>query len=171
MPLRRRSGRLTAMAEDRLVTSALLGDRPDGRAQTGPGRSAMSGRRMMVAAIYLSYKFFREMVKRTTGVPAEAPLLAALFAVGVLGNALRRLAAPAFRPFRPRRLTAPHVLAAASVPSAPPPPAPRPPARGATTVAPAVAPPAALPPPRTLAAPAPPLPPPPRPPPPLPHPR
>src|SRR5258708_34066317 len=135
MPLRRRSGRLTAMAEDRLVTSALLGDRPDGRAQTGPGRSAMSGRRMMVAAIYLSYKFFREMVKRTTGVPAEAPLLAALFAVGVLGNALRRLAAPAFRPFRPRRLTAPHVLAAVARPPATPPPAPRPPAPGAPAVA------------------------------------
>src|SRR5258708_16894365 len=134
MPLRRRSGRLTAMAEDRLVTSALLGDRPDGRAQTGPGRSAMSGTRMMVAAIYLSYKFFREMVKRTTGVPAEAPLLAALFAVGVLGNALRRLAAPAFSPFRPRRLTAPHVLAAVPPPSATPPPGTRPPARGPTHV-------------------------------------
>ncbi|HEX9481236.1 MAG TPA: hypothetical protein VF927_03965 [Solirubrobacteraceae bacterium] len=105
----------------------------------------MSGTRMMVAAIYLSYKFFREMVKRTTGVPAEAPLLAALFAVGVLGNALRRLAAPAFRPFRPRRLTAPHVLAAVAVPSATLQRATGLPARDATIVAGAVATGAALP--------------------------
>jgi hypothetical protein len=72
----------------------------------------------MFGAIYLSYKFFRETVRRTTGVPAEAPLPAALFAVGVVVKALARLAAPVFKPLRPRPLSAPDVLAAVAVPSA-----------------------------------------------------
>ena len=90
------------MAEDRTVLRPFL------RAQLGrpradeTRRSAMSRTRMMVGGIYLAYKFFREAVKRTTGVPAEAPLLTALFAIGIVGNALRRLAAPVFKPFRPR---------------------------------------------------------------------
>ena len=42
------------------------------------------------------------VVRRTTGVPAEAPILASIFAVGVVANALRRFIAPAFKAFRPR---------------------------------------------------------------------
>jgi hypothetical protein len=73
---------------------------------------------MLFAGLYLSYKFWREMVHRTTGVPAEAPLLASIFAVGVVANALRRFIAPAFRPFRPRSPSASDAMLAIAVPSA-----------------------------------------------------
>ena len=82
------------------------------------GAQPMSRTRIMFGAIYLSYKFFREIVRRTTGVPAEAPLPAALFAVGVVARALARLAAPVFKPLRPRPVSAPDMLAAVAVPSA-----------------------------------------------------
>jgi len=78
----------------------------------------MSRTRIVFGAIYLSYKFFREIVRGTTGVPAEAPLPAALFAVGVVVKALARLAAPVFKPLRPRPVSAPDMLAAVAVPSA-----------------------------------------------------
>jgi hypothetical protein len=81
-------------------------------------RSAMSRPRMLFAGLYLSYKFWREIVQRTTGVPAEAPLLAAIFAVGVVTNALRRFIAPAFRPFRARSPSASDAMLAIAVPSA-----------------------------------------------------
>jgi hypothetical protein len=73
---------------------------------------------MLFAGLYLSYKFWREMVRRTTGVPAEAPLLASIFAVGVVANTARRFIAPAFRPLRPRSPSAPDVMLAIAVPSA-----------------------------------------------------
>ena len=100
---------------------------------------------MMVGGIYLAYKFFREAVKRTTGVPAEAPLLTALFAIGIVGNALRRLAAPVFKPFRPRPPSAPDVLAAVAVAPAILGRATGVPARDATIVGGAIATSAALP--------------------------
>jgi hypothetical protein len=78
----------------------------------------MTRPRMMFAGLYLSYKFWREMVHRTTGVPAEAPLLASIFAVGVVADALRRFIAPAFRPFRPRSPSASDAMLAIAVPSA-----------------------------------------------------
>jgi hypothetical protein len=77
----------------------------------------MSRPRQLFTGLYLSYKFWREMVRRTTGVPAEAPLLASIFAVGVVTNALRRFIAPAFRPFRPRSPSASDAMLAIAVPS------------------------------------------------------
>jgi hypothetical protein len=73
---------------------------------------------MLFAGLYLSYKFWREAVRRATGVPAEAPLIAALFAVGVVASALRRFLAPAFSAFRPRSPSAPDAILAIAVPSA-----------------------------------------------------
>jgi hypothetical protein len=73
---------------------------------------------MLFGGLYLSYKFFRELVHRTTGVPAEAPLLASIFAVGVVANALRRFIAPAFRAFRPRSPSLPDTMLAVAVPAA-----------------------------------------------------
>jgi hypothetical protein len=72
---------------------------------------------MLFAGLYLSYKFWREAVRRTTGIPAEAPLIAALFAVGVVANALRRFVAPAFSAFRPRSPSAPDAMLAVAVQS------------------------------------------------------
>ncbi|HWX97052.1 MAG TPA: hypothetical protein VNZ01_09395 [Solirubrobacteraceae bacterium] len=73
---------------------------------------------MLYAGMYLSYKFWREMVRRTTGVPVEAPLLAAIFAVGVVADAIRGLIAPAFRPLRPRSPSASDAMWAIAVPPA-----------------------------------------------------
>jgi hypothetical protein len=73
---------------------------------------------MLFGGLYLSYKFFRELVRRTTGVPAEAPLLASVFAVGVVANALRRFMAPAFKAFRPRSPSIPDTMLATAVPAA-----------------------------------------------------
>jgi hypothetical protein len=78
----------------------------------------MSRPRMLFAGLYLLYKFWRELVRRTTGVSAEAPLIASIFAVGVLANALRRFIAPAFKPFRPRSPSASDAILAIAVPSA-----------------------------------------------------
>jgi hypothetical protein len=109
------------------------------------GAQPISRTRIMFGGIYLSYKFFREIVRRATGVPAEAPLLAALFAVGVVVKALARLAAPAFKPLRPKPPSAPGVLAAVAVPSAIISRATGVPARDATIVSGAIATGAALP--------------------------
>jgi len=77
---------------------------------------------MLFGGLYLSYKFSRELVRRTTGVPAEAPVLASIFAVGVVANALRRYIAPAFAPafkaFRPRSPSIPDTMLAIAVPAA-----------------------------------------------------
>jgi hypothetical protein len=73
---------------------------------------------MLFGGAYLAYKFFREIVKRATGVPADAPLIASLFAIGVLGHALGRLAAPAFKRLRPGPMSTPDVLAAIAIPTA-----------------------------------------------------
>jgi hypothetical protein len=73
---------------------------------------------MLFGGTYLAYKFFREIVKRATGVPADAPLVASLFAVGVLSHAVGRRAAPAFKRLRPRPMSAPDVLAAIAIPTA-----------------------------------------------------
>jgi hypothetical protein len=78
----------------------------------------MTRPRTLFGGLYLSYKFFKEIVKRTTGVPAEAPLLVTLFAVGVVGNALRRLVAPAFGPFRPQPPSIPGASAGFAIPLA-----------------------------------------------------
>ena len=73
---------------------------------------------MLFGGLYLSYKFFRELVRRTTGVPAEAPILASIFAVGVVANALRRFMAPAFKVFRPRSPSMSDAALATAVPAA-----------------------------------------------------
>jgi hypothetical protein len=45
-------------------------------------------------------------------------LLASIFAVGVVGNALRRFIAPAFKAFRPRSPSIPDAMLAIAVPAA-----------------------------------------------------
>jgi hypothetical protein len=72
---------------------------------------------MLFGGLYLSYKFSRELVRRTTGVPAEAPILASIFAVGVVANALRRIA-PAFKAFHPKSPSIPDAMLATAVPAA-----------------------------------------------------
>jgi len=73
---------------------------------------------MFFGGLYLSYKFFRELVRRTTGVPADAPVLASIFAVGVVANAFRRFMAPAFKVFRPKSPSMSDVALATAVPAA-----------------------------------------------------
>src|SRR5271155_3588664 len=80
--------------------------------------TAWSRPRMLFGGLYLSYKFFRELVRRTMGVPAEAPMLASIFAVGVVANALRRFIAPAFKVFHPRSPSIPDAMLATAVPAA-----------------------------------------------------
>jgi len=48
------------------------------------------------------YRLLRELLRRAAGVPAGSSFLATTFAFGVLANALRRIAAPALRRFRPQ---------------------------------------------------------------------
>jgi len=72
---------------------------------------------MLFGGVYLSYKFFRELVHRTTGVPTDAPFLASIFAVGVVANALRRSIAPAFKRFRPKPPTVSDAMLAIAVPA------------------------------------------------------
>lgn len=47
-----------------------------------------------VADAYLLWRFFKEGLRRITGVPADASFLTTLFAIGVLADILRRLTAP-----------------------------------------------------------------------------
>lgn len=78
----------------------------------------MSRTRVLLADAVLAYKVFRELAKNATGVPVDAPLIAALFGLGVLANALRRVAAPMFRALRPRPASAPDALVAFAIQSA-----------------------------------------------------
>ena len=43
---------------------------------------------------YLLWRFFKEGLRRITGVPTDASVLTTLFALGVLADILRRFAAP-----------------------------------------------------------------------------
>jgi hypothetical protein len=68
--------------------------------------------------VYIVYRLLKEMLRRITGVPAGSSFLATIFAFGVLANALRRIAAPALRAFRPRLPSLADIMFAAAVPVA-----------------------------------------------------
>ena len=56
-----------------------------------------------IADAYLLWRLVKETVHRITGVPKDASFLTTLFALGVLANALRRVAAPLLKLVRPTR--------------------------------------------------------------------
>ena len=58
--------------------------------------------RMLIGDAYIAIRFLRETPRRIAGLPTDASFLTTLFAIGVLATALRRIAAPALRVFRPR---------------------------------------------------------------------
>ena len=60
------------------------------------------GARMLVGDAYIGFRLLKEALRRVAGVPTDASFLTTIFAVGVLASALRRIAAPALRLFRPR---------------------------------------------------------------------
>jgi hypothetical protein len=61
--------------------------------------------RMLTGDAYIAIRLLREALRRVAGVRADASLLTTMFAIGVLANALRRVAAPVLRVFRPRPTT------------------------------------------------------------------
>jgi hypothetical protein len=73
---------------------------------------------MLFGGLYLSYKFFRELVRRTTGVPVEAPFVASMFAVGVVATALRRVIGRPFKALRPGSPSIPDAMLVIAVPAA-----------------------------------------------------
>lgn len=64
------------------------------------------------------YRLLREVLRRIAGVPAGSSLLATVFAFGVLANALRHLAAPVLRVFRPGSPSFAAIIFAVAVPAA-----------------------------------------------------
>ena len=76
----------------------------------------MSSPQLLFGGLYLAYKIFREIVRRITGVPAGAPFIASVFAVGVVANALRPFLAPVFRALRPRSPSRADAACAVAVP-------------------------------------------------------
>jgi hypothetical protein len=72
----------------------------------------------LVGELYLVYRLLKEMLRRIAGVPADSSFLATMFAFGVLANALRRLAAPTLRAFRPRFPSLAGIVFAVAVPAA-----------------------------------------------------
>jgi hypothetical protein len=54
-----------------------------------------------VADAYVLWRLFKVALRGITGVSTDASLLTTLFAVGVLANALRRVAAPLLKAVRP----------------------------------------------------------------------
>ena len=58
--------------------------------------------RMLVGDAYITVRLVKEALRRIAGVPSDASFLTTMFAIGVVANALRRIAAPALRVFRPR---------------------------------------------------------------------
>jgi hypothetical protein len=80
------------MASERLTTG-----RPALRPVEHPGAA-----RMLAGDTYLTFAMLKEALRRITGVPTAASFLTTMFAIGILANALRSIAAPLLRPlFRP----------------------------------------------------------------------
>lgn len=72
--------------------------------QPAPSRDQHPGTvRMLVGDAYIATRLFKEALHRITGIPRDASFLTTLFTIGVLANALGRVAARALRVFRPRR--------------------------------------------------------------------
>ncbi len=72
----------------------------------------------MLGELYIVYRLLREALRRIAGLPAGASLLATVFALGVLANALRHLAAPLLRVFRPGAPSLAAIIFVAAVPLA-----------------------------------------------------
>ena len=68
-----------------------------------------------VADAYLIWRLFKHALHGITGVPADASPLTALFAVGVLADAMRQVAAPSLRRVRPPRPSGANVVMAVAV--------------------------------------------------------
>jgi hypothetical protein len=68
--------------------------------------------------LYIVYRLLRELLRRAMGIPAGSSFLATTFAFAVLANALRRIAAPALRAFRPRLPSPAGVIFSVAVPAA-----------------------------------------------------
>jgi hypothetical protein len=58
--------------------------------------------RMLVGDAYTAICLLKEALRRIAGIPTGASFLTTIFAIGVLANSLRRVAAPALRVLRPR---------------------------------------------------------------------
>jgi hypothetical protein len=58
--------------------------------------------RMLIGDAYIATLLLGKALRRIAGVRTNASLLTTLFVLGVLANALRRIAAPALKTFRPR---------------------------------------------------------------------
>ena len=71
--------------------------------RAAPRRDARPGtvRLHPIADAYVLWRLFKVALRGITGVPADASLLTMLSALGVLANALRRVAAPSPKAVRP----------------------------------------------------------------------
>lgn len=70
--------------------------------------------RLLIGDAYIAAALGRHALRRAAGLPTDAPFLTTVFAVGVLANAVRRVAASALRELRPGRpSTADTVIAVA----------------------------------------------------------
>ena len=76
--------------------------------------------RMLIGDAYIAIRLLKEVLRRIAGVPADASFLTTLFALGVLADALRRVAAPALRAFRPKRPSVADAMIAVAVLREPP---------------------------------------------------
>ncbi|HEV2922460.1 MAG TPA: hypothetical protein VGW98_00345 [Solirubrobacteraceae bacterium] len=56
---------------------------------------------MLIGDAYIATCLLKEALRRIAGVPTGGSFLTTIFAIGVLANAFRRVAAPALRAFRP----------------------------------------------------------------------
>ncbi len=72
----------------------------------------------MLGEVYIVYRLLREALRRIAGIPAGSSLLATLFALGVLANALRHLVAPVLRVFRPGLPSLAAITFAVAIPAA-----------------------------------------------------
>jgi hypothetical protein len=58
--------------------------------------------RMLIGDVYIATRLLKEALRRIAGVPTGASFFTTMFAIGVLANAFRRVAAPALTVLRPR---------------------------------------------------------------------
>lgn len=68
--------------------------------------------------LYIVYRLGREVLRRVAGVAPGASLLATVFALGVLVDAFRHIAAPVLKALRPRPPSVAGMMFAAAVPAA-----------------------------------------------------
>jgi hypothetical protein len=74
-----------------------------------------SAGRMLVGDSYIAARLLKDVLHRTTGISRDASFLTTVFTIGVLANALRRIAAPALRVLKPRRPSGADTMIAVAV--------------------------------------------------------